>query len=110
MKKIGVLILAICMLGMLIPSSVYAASSKVTVSGGSGNVGSRVQMTCTASSTGATIGSAEISLSYDATALKPVAQSDGANAVGGGVYCSGYASSDGKYSISFSCNGSVCLT
>ena len=102
MKKIGILILSICILGLLLPNQAYAASSKVTVSGGSGTVGSQVKMTCTASTTGAAIGSAEISLSYDKTALEPVAQSDGTNAVGGGVYCSGYASGDGKYSISFS--------
>ena len=100
-KKVGVLLLSIVMLVMVVPQQAFAASSSVKVTGASGNVGSTVTITCTASVSGTDIGGADINLGYDATALQPTGTSSGVNATGGGVYYSGYANNAGANSLKF---------
>lgn len=101
-RKIGVFLLSICMLGMLLPSSVYAASASVSVSSASGNKGSTVTINCTASVSGTSIGSADVTLEYPDSALTVVSCSSGASGSAGSVYYSNYATSDGQSSLSFS--------
>lgn len=100
-KKIGVLLLSICILGTTFSREVFAASARVSVSSASGNVGSTVTVTCTASVSGASIGSADITLSYDPSALSLVSCSDGASGGSGGIYFSNYATGSGQSSLSF---------
>ncbi len=102
MKKIGVLLLGILMLSSTFKSEALAASASVKVSSVSGNVGSKVTVTCTASASGTDIGGADVVLRYDASALTAKSASGGASASAGSVRYSGYASSAGSSSISFS--------
>lgn len=108
LKKISVLLLSICMLSMAFSSEIFAASSSVKVSSASGNVGSKVTITCTATVSGSDIGSADISLSYDPSALKATSASSGANATGGGVFYSGYADNAGSKSLKFTVTFEIC--
>lgn len=101
-RKIGVFLLSICMLGMMIPSSTYAASANVSVSSASGNKGSTVTINCTASVSGTSIGSADVVLEYPDSALTVVSCSSGASGSAGSVYYSNYATNDGQSSLSFS--------
>lgn len=104
LKKIGVFLLSICILGVSFPSEVFAASARVSVSSNSGNVGSTVTISCTASVSGASIGSADVTLSYDPSALSlvPGSCSNGASGGSGGIYFSNYATGAGQSSLSFS--------
>ena len=90
------------MLGMLLPSLAYAASASVSVSSASGNKGSTVTINCTASVSGTSIGSADVTLEYPDSALTVVSCSSGASGSAGSVYYSNYATSDGQSSLSFS--------
>ena len=101
-RKIGAFLSVICMIGMLIPSSVYAASASVNVSSASGNKGSTVTINCTASVSGTSIGSADVTLEYPDSALTVVSCSSGASGSSGRVYYSNYATNDGQSSLSFS--------
>lgn len=101
LKKIGVLLLSICVLGMWIPNEAFAASAKVGVSSTSGSIGSTVAVTCTTSVSGASIGGADVTLSYDPAALTVVSCSSGASGGAGGVYFSQSATSSGQSSLSF---------
>lgn len=101
LKRIGVILLSICMLAALIPSETFAASAKVSVSSVSGNVGNTVTVTCTATVSGASIGAADVVLQYDPSALGSATGSSGANANAGSVVYSGSVSGDGQSSLSF---------
>ncbi len=102
-KRLGVLFICMCLLGLTVPQKAYAASASVSISKVSGNVGSNVTVTCTISVSGASIGAADVSYSYDTSALQPTSSGgDGWSAAGGGVFYSGYATADGKSSLSFS--------
>lgn len=101
-RKIGGFLLSICILGAIIPSEVFAASASVSVSSTSGTVGSTVTIQCTASMTGASIGSADVTLRYEPSALTLVSCSAGASGSSGGIYYSGAATGAGQNSLSFS--------
>lgn len=101
LRSIGVVLFSICMLACIVPQEAYAASGKVTVSSASGNVGSKVTVTCKVSVSGTDIGAADITLSYDPSALEATGCGGGANATGGAVTYSGYASAEGSKSLSF---------
>ncbi len=100
-KKIRVFLLSACMLATLIPLETFAASARVSVSSVSGNVGSTVTITCTATVSGASIGATDIVLEYDASALGNAVGSSGANANAGSVVYSSSVSGDGQNSLSF---------
>lgn len=101
LKKIGVILLSICMFCLVFQSEALAASCSVKVSSASGNVGSTVKITCTASASGTSIGAADVSLKYDPSSLKVQSCSSGASGTGGGIYYSGWADSSGMSSLSF---------
>ncbi len=101
LKKIGGFFLSICLLLMLFSGEVFAASAKVSVSSASGNVGSTVTVTCSATTSGTAIGGADITLKYDPAALTVVNCSSGASGSSGSVYYSGYATSGGLTKLSF---------
>lgn len=104
LKRLGViLLLSVCLVAIVSPQKVHAASGSVSVSKVSGNVGSNVTVTCSIKVNGASVGAADVSYKYDTTALKPTSSAgDGWSATGGGVIYSGYATSEGKSSLSFS--------
>lgn len=104
LKKIGVFLLSICMLATMIPNDVFAASAKVSVSSASGNVGSTVTVTCTATMSGTSIGGADVALRYEPSELTLVSCSSGASGGAGGVYFSQMATSSGQGSLSFTVN------
>ena len=101
-KKMGVIMLSIFVLTAMVPSMAFAASGSVRVSSASGNVGSTVTISCTASISGASIGSADVTLTYNPAALTLVSCSSGAGGGAGGIYASLFASSAGQSSLSFS--------
>ena len=100
-KKVCIVLLSVCILGMIVPSETFAASSRVTVSSASGNVSSNVTITCTMSVSGTSIGGADVELRYDVNALKPTSTSSGAHATGGAVYYSSSATAEGQNSLQF---------
>lgn len=102
LKKIGVLLLSICLLVPIFSNEAWAASGSVKVSSASGTVGSTVTITCTASISGASMGGADIVLVYDASKLTLISCSSGASGSSGGVYYSQSATSAGQKSLSFS--------
>ena len=103
-KRLGAILLSICLLIGLFPSEAFAASGRVTVSSVSGKVGSGVSVKCTATISGADIGGADVTLTYDASALKLVSCSSGANGGSGSVLYSGMATAAGQTALSFTVN------
>lgn len=101
LKKIGGIFLSICLFFMLLTEVAFAASAKVSVSSVSGNVGSTVTVTCSATTSGTAIGGADITLKYDPAALTVISCSSGASGNSGSVYYSGYASNSGLSKLSF---------
>lgn len=102
LKKIGALLLSICLLVPFFANEAWAASGSVKVSSASGTVGSTVTVTCTASISGASMGGADVVLVYDASKLTLVSCSSGASGSSGGVYYSQSATGPGQKSLSFS--------
>ena len=101
LKKIGVILLSICLLTVGMSSEAFAASAKVGVSSASGNIGKSVTVTCTISMSGADIGGADVTLEYDPAALSVTGCSNGANGASGSVIYSGYATGEGQTSLNF---------
>ena len=102
LKKMGIFLLSICMLGVMIPNEAFAASAKVSVSSASGKVGSTVTVSCTATMSGASIGGTDVTLAYDPAALELQGCSSGANGSSGGIYFSQSATASGQSSLGFS--------
>lgn len=103
-KNIGIILVSICMLAGVVSNNVYAASASVSVSSASGNVGSTVTISCTASMSGTSIGVADVILEYNPSMLQAVGASSGASANAGSVYYSQNVTGDGQTSLSFSVN------
>ena len=104
LKRLGALLLTICLMAAMVPSEAFAASASVSVSSASGTVGSSVSVTCTAKMSGADIGGADITIQYSASGLELVSCSSGANGGSGSVSYSGYATGSGTSSLSFTMN------
>ena len=100
-KKLSAIILSICLLIPLFGMPVQAASGSVSVSGGSGNVGSTVTVSCSVKCSSGPIGAATVVVSYDSSALQYVSATGGANGGSGSVIYAG--DGDGSTSsLSFS--------
>ena len=97
----GALLLSFFILVVMMPNEAHAASANVSVSSTSGNVGSTVTVTCTASMSGADIGGTDVILEYDPSSLSVVSCSSGANGGSGSVYFSQNATGAGQSSLSF---------
>lgn len=82
MKKIGVILLSICLMLPIFGITSHAASGKVSVTSASTTVGKNVTITCTVQCTSGAIGYANVVLTYDQSALKFVS---GTNMAQGGA-------------------------
>lgn len=102
-KKIGAIILSICLLLPIFSIVSYAASGSVSVSSKSGNVGSTVTITCTVKCSTGAIGTADVVLVYDQSSLQYVSGSGGYSLTGGSgsVVYSGLTSDGTSSSLSF---------
>lgn len=99
-KKIGTLLLSICMIFTMFGITTQAASGSISISSASGKVGSIVTITGTAKCDSGAIGAAEAVFSYDPSALEFV----GGSNVGGGagsVSYAGYTSDGVATTLSF---------
>lgn len=84
MKKIGVILLSICMIFPIFGTISNAASGSVSISNASATVGKNVTITCTVSCTTA-IGYANVVLTYDQSALKFISGTNMAQGGSGSV-------------------------
>ncbi len=101
MRNILIGILSICLLMPMWSNQVLAASGSVTLSGGSGEVGSTVTVSGTVKCSSGAIGAATVTLSYDPSGLKFVSGSGGTNGSSGSVKYAGYGDGSAK-TLSFS--------
>lgn len=100
-RKIGILILSICIAVPLFSMISYAASGKVSITGASGKVGSTVTVKCTITSQSGAIGSVDMVLTYDQSALQFVGGSEGTNGGSGRVQYVAATTSTTAKSLSF---------
>ena len=100
-RKIGILILSICIAVPLFSMISYAASGRVSISGASGKVGSTVTVKCTVTSQSGAIGSVDMVLTYDQSALQFVGGSEGTNGGSGRVQYVAATTSTTAQSLSF---------
>lgn len=100
-KKFSAIIVSICFLLPLFCTSAQAASGSLSISGGSGNVGSTVTVSCSIKCSSGPIGAATVVVGYDSSALQYVSATGGANGGSGSVIYAG--DGDGSTSsLSFS--------
>ncbi len=100
-KKISVIILSLCLLVPVFDMVSYAASGKVSISSTSGKVGSTVSVTCTVTSQSGAIGSVDVVLKYDQSALQYISGSDGTNGGSGRVQYVAATTNTSAKSMSF---------
>ncbi len=100
-KKIGVILLSICLAMPVFGTIAQAASGRISISSPSGRVGSTVTVTCNITSLSGDIGSADVVVTYDQSGLQYVSSSSGTNGGGGSVQYAGFASGTGVKSLSF---------
>ena len=100
-KKISIIILSICLLVPLFGVVSCAASGKSSISSTSGKVGSTVSVTCKVTSQSGAIGSVDVVLKYDQSALQYVSGSDGTNGGAGRVQYVAATTSTSATSMSF---------
>jgi len=84
-KKIGVILLSICVMFPVFGMVSKAASGNVSVSNASATVGSNVTITCTVKCTSGAIGYARVILTYDQSALQWVSGTNMAQGSSGSV-------------------------
>lgn len=101
-NKIGAFIISICLLFPLFATVSQAASGSVSISSKSGNVGSTVTVTCTVKCSSGAIGSAEVFLTYDPSALQWVSGTNLAQGGSGSVHYVGVVQDATSTSLSFS--------
>lgn len=104
MKRIRRIIIGICIAGLFLQmqgTDVQAATGSATLSGASGKVGSTVTVTGSIKAKKGYIGSAEVTLTYDPSALQYVSGSSGTNGGSGSAKYAGVG--DGaKKSLTYS--------
>lgn len=101
-RKIGGFILSVCLVLLLNANVAQAASASLSLSGGSGKVGSTVSVKCTVSCS-TEIGTANVTLKYDPSELEYVSGSGGYSVTGGSgsVSCNAVTSSGTEKSFTF---------
>ena len=101
LRNIIIGLLSVCLLIPMCGSQVMAASGSVTLSGGSGKVGSTVTVNGSVKCSGGKMGGVTVTLSYDHTKLMYTGGSSGTNGGSGRVIYSGFG--DGNVTtLSFS--------
>lgn len=95
-RKISAIIISVCLILPLFSMSALAASGSISMSGGSGKVGSTVSVSCTIKCSSGPIGAATVVATYDPSALELVSATGGANGGSGSVIYAG----DGDGSVS----------
>ena len=101
-NKIGAIILSVCLLLPMFSMIGHAASGSVSVSSKSGNVGSTVTVTCTIKCSSGPIGYADVTLTYDPSALQWVSGTNMAQGGTGSVHYVGTTQDGTSSSLSFS--------
>ena len=101
-NRIVTILLSVCLLLPMFSMVSYAASGSVSVSSKSGNVGSTVTITCTIKCSSGPIGYADVTLTYDQTALQWVSGTNMAQGEAGSVHYVGTTQDGTSSSLSFS--------
>ncbi len=101
-NKIGVILLSICLVMPMFSMVAHAATGSISISSTSGNVGSTVTVTCTVKCHSGAIGYADVTLSYDASALQFVSGTNMAQGVSGGVHYVGVTQDGTSSTLGFS--------
>lgn len=106
-KKIGVVILSVCLLLQSFGIISQAASGSVSVGSASGTVGSNVTVKCTVTCSTGPIGYADVKLTYDQSALQWVSGTNMAQGGSGSVRYVGTTSDGASKSLSFNMTFSI---
>lgn len=101
-NKIGVVLLSICLILPMFGMVSQAASGTVSISSTSGKVGSTVTVKCSVKSQSGAIGSVDMVVTYDQSALQYVSGSDGTNGGSGRVQYVAATTSTSATTLSFS--------
>lgn len=101
-NKIGAILLSVCLLLPVFSMIGYAAAGSVSISSKSGNVGSTVTVTCTIKCSSGPIGYADVTLTYDPSALQWISGTNMAQGGSGSVHYVGTTQDGTSSSLSFS--------
>lgn len=101
-KKIGAMVISVCLLFSMFFVETHAASGSVSISSKTGSVGSQVTVSCTVKCSSGPIGYADVTLKYDASALQFVSATNMAQGGSGSVRYVGTTSDGTASSLSFS--------
>lgn len=101
-NKIGVILLSICLITPIFGITSQAASGRVSISSTSGKIGSTVTVKCSVTSQLGAIGSVDMVVTYDQSALQYVSGSDGTNGGSGRVQYVAATTSTSATTLSFS--------
>lgn len=101
-NKIGVILLSICLVVPMFCLVSQAANGSVSISSTSGKVGSTVTVKCSVKSQSGAIGSVDMVVTYDQSALQYVSGSDGTNGGSGRVQYVAATTSTSATTLSFS--------
>lgn len=101
-NKIGVILLSVCLIIPIFGVTSQAASGRVSISSTSGKIGSTVTVKCSVTSQSGAIGSVDMVVTYDQSALQYVSGSDGTNGGSGRVQYVAATTSTSATTLSFS--------